>query len=76
MKYFYRWEEEEEIDVGRSYSSGRGPLIKGERMQTALVRKAKGTSARPANTGAIFDDLVALQIKRFPCTINLVVFRT
>jgi len=47
MKYFYRWEEEEDIDVGRSYSSGRGPLIKGERMQIALVRKAKGSGARP-----------------------------
>lgn len=47
MEYFYRWEDLESIQVGRSYSSGEGPLIKGERMQIALVRKAKGTGARP-----------------------------
>ena len=47
MRYFYKMEEEEAILVGRSYSSGRGPLVKGERMQVALVHKEKGTGARP-----------------------------
>ena len=47
MKYFYRWENLEDFNVGGNYSSAEGPLIKGERMQIALVRKPKGTGARP-----------------------------
>ena len=46
MKYFYRWDEEEAIEVGTGYSTGRGPVIKGDKIQVAWVHKAKGTGAK------------------------------
>ncbi len=47
MRYFYRWDEEEKISVGPAYSTGQGPLIKGEKVQIALVHKPRGTGANP-----------------------------
>jgi quercetin dioxygenase-like cupin family protein len=46
-KYFYRLEEEESVNVGGTYSTARGPLVQGERMQVSLVHKAAGTGAKP-----------------------------
>ena len=46
MKYFYRWDEEEKIEVGPSYSTGTGPVIKGEKIQIGMVHKSKGTGAK------------------------------
>ena len=46
-KHFYRLEEEESVNVGGTYSTARGPLVRGERMQVSLVHKAAGTGAKP-----------------------------
>jgi quercetin dioxygenase-like cupin family protein len=35
------------IDAGTGYSTAHGPVVEGERMQCALVTKAKGTGSRP-----------------------------
>ena len=35
------------MDAGNGYSSAFGPVIEGERMQCGLIRKEKGTGARP-----------------------------
>ena len=46
MKYFYRLDEEESINVGGNYSTAQGPLVQGERMQVSLVHKAAGTGSK------------------------------
>ncbi len=46
MKYFFNWDEEKKFDIGPHYSSAHGSLIKGERMQVALVHKEQGTGSR------------------------------
>lgn len=46
-KYYYRLDEEESVNVGGNYSTARGPLVQGERMQVSLVHKAAGTGAKP-----------------------------
>ena len=35
------------IEAGTGYSTAHGPVVEGERMQCALVTKAKGTGSRP-----------------------------
>ena len=35
------------IEAGTGYSTGRGPVVEGERMQCALVTKARGTGSNP-----------------------------
>jgi quercetin dioxygenase-like cupin family protein len=35
------------IDAGTGYSTAHGPVVEGERMQCALVTKARGTGSRP-----------------------------
>lgn len=47
MKYFYRLDEEESVNVGGNYSTATGPLVKGERIQVSLAHKAAGTGAKP-----------------------------
>lgn len=47
MKYFYRLDEEESVNVGGTYSTAKGPLVQGERIQVSLVHKAAGTGAKP-----------------------------
>ena len=47
MKYFYRLDEEESVNVGGNYSTARGPLVQGERIQVSLVHKPAGTGAKP-----------------------------
>ena len=44
-KYYYPLDEEESVNVGGNYSTARGPLVKGERIQVSLVHKACGTGA-------------------------------
>lgn len=46
-KYFYRLEEEEAVNVGGNYSTARGPLVQGERIQVSLVHKPAGSGAKP-----------------------------
>jgi quercetin dioxygenase-like cupin family protein len=46
MKYFYRLDEEESVNVGGDYSTAKGPLVKGERIQVSLAHKAAGTGAK------------------------------
>ena len=47
MKYFYRLDEGEPVNVGGNYSTATGPLVKGERIQVSLAHKAAGTGAKP-----------------------------
>ena len=35
------------IEAGTGYSTAHGPVVEGERMQCALVTKARGTGSRP-----------------------------
>lgn len=44
--YFHKWEDKEKFDIGPHYSSAHGSVIKGERMQVALVHKDQGTGSR------------------------------
>jgi quercetin dioxygenase-like cupin family protein len=46
-KYFYRLDEEESVNVGGTYSTATGPLVRGERIQVSLAHKAAGTGAKP-----------------------------
>lgn len=47
MKYYYHLDEEESVHVGGAYSTAKGPLVQGERIQVSLVHKAAGTGAKP-----------------------------
>ena len=52
-KYFCCLDKEEAVNVGGNYSTVKGPLIQGERMQVSLVHKAAGevkTSAKLEKT--------------------------
>ena len=46
MKYFFNWDEEKKFDIGPHYSSAHGSLIKGDKMQVAIVHKEQGTGSR------------------------------
>jgi quercetin dioxygenase-like cupin family protein len=45
-QYFYDLDEEKKDYIGPHYSSAHGPVVKGERVQIALVHKVKGTGSR------------------------------
>ena len=46
-KYIFPMSQLAGIDAGIGYSTAFGPVVEGERMQVALVTKAKGTGAKP-----------------------------
>lgn len=43
--FFYDWKNMETENVGGTYSTARGPVIKGEQIQISLVTKPRGTGA-------------------------------
>ena len=45
--YIFPLTEMAGIDAGTGYSTAHGPVVEGERMQCALVTKARGTGSRP-----------------------------
>jgi quercetin dioxygenase-like cupin family protein len=45
-QYFYDLNENQGDYIGPDYSSARGPVVKGERVQIALVHKVEGTGSR------------------------------
>ena len=45
-QYFYNLEEEKQGYLGPDYSSAHGSVVKGERVQIALVHKVEGTGSR------------------------------
>lgn len=47
MKYFYNFDELEDISIGPDYSSAHGGWVKGERIQVLLYHKDRGTGSRP-----------------------------
>jgi quercetin dioxygenase-like cupin family protein len=46
MEYFYDWKTEKKSYIADHYSSAFGSVIKGERLQVALVHKDKGTGSK------------------------------
>lgn len=46
MTYFYKWDDQEKSCIGPHYSSAHGAVIKGDRMQVALVHKEQGTGSK------------------------------
>ena len=46
-RYIFNLQEMAGMDAGRGYSTAFGPVVEGERMQVGLIRKARGTGARP-----------------------------
>jgi quercetin dioxygenase-like cupin family protein len=44
---FYKWDEIEEDVITPSYSLGKGPSIRGETIEVALVSYPAGTEAKP-----------------------------
>ncbi len=44
---FYKWDEIEEDVITPSYSIGKGPSIRGETIEVALVSYPTGTEAKP-----------------------------
>ena len=46
-KYIFELTKMAGMDAGIGYSTAFGPVIEGERMQCGLIRKEKGTGARP-----------------------------
>ena len=46
MKYFYDWDEEDKSMIGPDYSSAEGSVIKGQRVQVAIVHKKRGSGSR------------------------------
>ena len=46
-KYIFELTKMAGMDAGVGYSTAFGPVIEGERMQCGLIRKEKGTGARP-----------------------------
>jgi quercetin dioxygenase-like cupin family protein len=40
-------DELKQIDAGPTYSTSRGGVVEGERMQIGLIHKARGTGSRP-----------------------------
>ncbi len=47
MKYFYRFEDEEQIQISPDYSTAEGSWIKGDRIQVLMYHKKIGTGSRP-----------------------------
>jgi quercetin dioxygenase-like cupin family protein len=45
--YFFRMEDLKQIDAGPTYSTSRGAVVEGDRMQIGLIHKARGTGSRP-----------------------------
>ena len=45
--YLFQLAEMAGLDSGVGYSSAHGPVVEGERIQVGLMRKARGTGARP-----------------------------
>ena len=45
--YIFKLPELARIEAGRGYSTAEGPVVEGERMQIGLIKKQKGTGARP-----------------------------
>jgi quercetin dioxygenase-like cupin family protein len=45
--YLFHLPEMAGLDSGVGYSSAHGPVVEGERIQVGLMRKARGTGARP-----------------------------
>ena len=45
-RYVYDLADMEQLPIGGHYSSGRGGIVEGERVQVALVRKKPGTGSR------------------------------
>ncbi len=45
--YFFKMDEVKPIDAGPTYSTARGGVVEGERMQIGLIHKARGTGSRP-----------------------------
>lgn len=46
-KFIFPLSDMGKIEAGTGYSTAMGPVVEGERMQCALVTKAKGTGSRP-----------------------------
>lgn len=46
-KYSFVIADLEKIDAGTGYSTSRGGILEGERMQVGLIHKARGTGSRP-----------------------------
>jgi quercetin dioxygenase-like cupin family protein len=46
-KFIFPLDRMGKIEAGIGYSTGVGPVVEGERMQCALVTKAKGTGSNP-----------------------------
>jgi quercetin dioxygenase-like cupin family protein len=46
-KYGFMIAELDAIDAGTGYSTSRGGVLEGERMQVGLINKARGTGSRP-----------------------------
>ncbi len=44
---FYKWSELEKDFITPSYSLGKGPSIKGEKIEVALISYPAGTEAKP-----------------------------
>jgi len=47
MKYFYNFDDLEDIAIGPDYSSAHGGWVKGDRIQVLLYHKERGTGSRP-----------------------------
>ena len=45
--HFFDLASMESIDAGSAYATTRGPVVEGERPQVGLMRKPRGTGARP-----------------------------
>jgi len=46
-KYIFPLTRMDQIEAGTGYSTAMGPVVEGERMQCALVSKARGTGSNP-----------------------------
>lgn len=45
--YFFKMDDLKQMDAGPAYSTARGGVVEGERMQIGLIHKARGTGSRP-----------------------------
>jgi len=44
--YFFKMNDLKQIDAGPTYSTSRGTVVEGERMQIGLINKARGSGSR------------------------------
>ena len=44
--YFFKMDDLKQIDAGPTYSTSRGTVVEGDRMQIGLIHKARGTGSR------------------------------